>query len=224
MAAVSALASRLSQHPSLAWAAPLGYAIATVLTLVTAVLLITFPDIFWIWLPGIMGAFTSLTVVFALIMMRLFPRETQKEENRWPLIIKGLIIIGMIGLPVAVLCDVVNLPLSLFGFGLPVKFVPLLTAGISGLYLAASIGPTPKNLGATSPGSEEYLLDGYELTPRETEVAKLLLHGYSYKEIAERLEIAASTAKSHVLRVYEKTGASNKMELVRFTRNPPGHH
>ena len=114
----------------------------------------------------------------------------------------------------------------MFGFILPVKLVPLLTASLSAIYLAATLRPasaSPKSMFANPRVTEEFQLDGYELTPRERQVAELLLQGESYKEIAARLDIAVSTAKSHVLRVYEKPGASNKMELVRFTRPPPTH-
>ena len=58
----------------------------------------------------------------------------------------------------------------------------------------------------------------YQLTKREIEVAELLLRGMTYREIGGRLFISPATAKSHVLHVYQKTGASSKSALGRFIK------
>lgn len=54
------------------------------------------------------------------------------------------------------------------------------------------------------------------LSPREREVASLLLDGLTYQEIGERLFISLATVKTHVDRIYKKTGAGNKMELAKL--------
>ena len=56
----------------------------------------------------------------------------------------------------------------------------------------------------------------FGLTPRETETAQAVLDGLTYKDAAEKLNISPSTAKSHVLSVYQKTGTGNKIELLRL--------
>jgi DNA-binding CsgD family transcriptional regulator len=48
----------------------------------------------------------------------------------------------------------------------------------------------------------------------------MLVSGYTYRMIGERLGIAPATVKSHVLKVYEKTGAGNKVELLTFADRP----
>lgn len=48
------------------------------------------------------------------------------------------------------------------------------------------------------------------LSPREREVLDLLQEGHSVPEIAARLYISLSTAKTYVARLYEKLGASNR--------------
>lgn len=55
--------------------------------------------------------------------------------------------------------------------------------------------------------------EGAGLSPREREVAVLLAEGRSYKEIAAELGISLGTVKTHIARVYEKTGAGTKIEL-----------
>ncbi len=61
-------------------------------------------------------------------------------------------------------------------------------------------------------------LEGASLSAREREVFLLLARGKSYKAIAAELFIAESTAKSHALSVYQKTGASGRAELAPFAR------
>jgi DNA-binding NarL/FixJ family response regulator len=55
-----------------------------------------------------------------------------------------------------------------------------------------------------------------ELTQREREVLELLCSGGSYREIAGSLGVAEGTIQTHVKRIYDKLGASNKAEAVRI--------
>ena len=55
----------------------------------------------------------------------------------------------------------------------------------------------------------------YRLTPREQEVLKDIVDGLTYKELAERHHIAGSTAKKHILHIYQKLNVSSKAEIVR---------
>ncbi|WP_229884174.1 helix-turn-helix transcriptional regulator [Roseobacter sp. MH60115] len=54
----------------------------------------------------------------------------------------------------------------------------------------------------------------YVLTPRETEVAKLLAEGHQDKQIARDLDISLHTARRHVERVLSKTGCRNRTEAA----------
>ena len=51
------------------------------------------------------------------------------------------------------------------------------------------------------------------LTPREGEILHLILHGYSIKYIAEKLENSAETIKHHRKRIYSKLDVSSQSEL-----------
>ncbi|QWF70964.1 response regulator transcription factor [Methylomonas paludis] len=65
-----------------------------------------------------------------------------------------------------------------------------------------------------SPSSAEDSLS--KLTPREQEIAILLISGSTNKEIARHLGISPRTVENHRARVMEKTHAGNLIELARL--------
>src|SRR3954451_13991667 len=52
------------------------------------------------------------------------------------------------------------------------------------------------------------------LSPRELEVLELLVDGLAVGQIARRLFISESTAKSHVANIYQKLGVGNRAQAV----------
>lgn len=55
-----------------------------------------------------------------------------------------------------------------------------------------------------------------ELTPRELEVLKLIAAGRSNQEIADELVLSSATVKTHVNRIFYKTGARDRAQAVRY--------
>jgi DNA-binding NarL/FixJ family response regulator len=54
------------------------------------------------------------------------------------------------------------------------------------------------------------------LTPREAEVLKLIATGLSNVEIAEALVVSQATVKTHVNRIFYKTGSRDRAQAVRY--------
>ena len=55
-----------------------------------------------------------------------------------------------------------------------------------------------------------------DLTPRETEVLRLIAAGLSNLEIAERLVLSNATVKTHINRIFFKIGARDRAQAVRY--------
>jgi len=54
------------------------------------------------------------------------------------------------------------------------------------------------------------------LSPRETEVLRLLAQGHSYREAAEHLGVSVKTIETHRKRLVDKLGLKSRAELFRF--------
>ncbi|MBV8948138.1 MAG: response regulator transcription factor [Solirubrobacterales bacterium] len=72
----------------------------------------------------------------------------------------------------------------------------------------------PIPVGEPAPASASNLPD--ELTPREAEVLKLIALGLSNSEIADKLVLSNATVKTHINRIFYKTGARDRAQAVRY--------
>jgi DNA-binding NarL/FixJ family response regulator len=60
----------------------------------------------------------------------------------------------------------------------------------------------------------------FGLTRREIEIIRGVVAGYTNREIAERACISENTVKSHLMHIFNKSGASSRVELALFA----AHH
>jgi DNA-binding NarL/FixJ family response regulator len=65
---------------------------------------------------------------------------------------------------------------------------------------------------ALTSGDQE---DG-DLTPRESEVLRLIAAGRSNREIARALFVSEATVKTHVNRIFAKTGSRDRTQAMRY--------
>ncbi len=56
--------------------------------------------------------------------------------------------------------------------------------------------------------------DDHSLSARETELLQLLIRGYSYKMIADELQIALETVRTHIKRIYRKLQVNSATEAI----------
>lgn len=56
----------------------------------------------------------------------------------------------------------------------------------------------------------------FGVTPRELEITSAVVAGFSNKEIAKRFSLSADTVKHHLTNIFDKVGASNRLELALF--------
>lgn len=76
--------------------------------------------------------------------------------------------------------------------------------------IARQVLQTFSSLNTTSATTSE----NENLTLREKEVLRQLVNGQSYKMVAEDLNIAVDTVRSHIRRIYEKLQVNSKSEAV----------
>jgi len=89
------------------------------------------------------------------------------------------------------------------------------------LLSAAVRAPAPAPAGPTAAAADD------DLTPREAEVLRLIAAGQSNREIARALFVSEATVKTHVNRIFAKTGSRDRGQAVHYayTRgyaSPPG--
>ncbi len=65
-----------------------------------------------------------------------------------------------------------------------------------------------------APGDLLEIPEQYGLTPREAEVARLMVRGHAAREIAHLLQVSPHTVKDHVQRVRQKMGVRSRRELM----------
>ena len=75
------------------------------------------------------------------------------------------------------------------------------------LLLAAARAPAPQ------PDQDH---DPDELTPRESDVLRLIAEGRSNREIARALYVSEATVKTHVNRIFAKTGSRDRTQAIRY--------
>ena len=104
------------------------------------------------------------------------------------------------------------------------------TKTIAGDELAAAIQRVADGDAVFSPRLAGFVLDAFagspetpeidpeldQLTTREREVLRLIARGYTYKELARRLEISVKTVETHVSAVLRKLQLSSRHELTRW--------
>lgn len=105
-----------------------------------------------------------------------------------------------------ILSDAVVLLIVVWFFGRQAEM-----SGPAAVYADGTDQPLQQGMAA----SELMIPESLGLTPREEEIAELILQRQTYREIAEQLTISEHTVKRHVHNIYEKAGVSRRDELIK---------
>jgi DNA-binding CsgD family transcriptional regulator len=68
---------------------------------------------------------------------------------------------------------------------------------------------------------EDQLVKFYGFTPTEAKLARLISNGYRLEEASKRMGIGYQTARTHLKRIFSKTGVDRQSELVRLLLTGP---
>ena len=72
-----------------------------------------------------------------------------------------------------------------------------------------------------TPASTDALMQAYTLTRKEAMLAARLSEGQSVKQASEELAITYETARTHLRRIFSKTGTSRQAELILLIARHP---
>jgi DNA-binding NarL/FixJ family response regulator len=88
------------------------------------------------------------------------------------------------------------------------------------LLSAATRSPAPAAAPApgrgTAPPPDQAPPGAEDLTPREVDVLRLIAAGQSNREIARTLFVSEATVKTHVNRIFAKTGSRDRAQAIRY--------
>jgi DNA-binding CsgD family transcriptional regulator len=111
-----------------------------------------------------------------------------------------------------------------FAYVLPLRFGGVRgriePRAVAAIFLASAGGPNVAPLQAWA--------SAFGLTAAEVRVLELLIEGLNIVEVADKLDVAATTARTHLARLMRKTGSARQADLVRLAlqlaaplRQPP---
>lgn len=139
-------------------------------------------------------------------------------KKRIVLFILGFVYIGLFTLLLLLLMRISLLGVTASGWSalVGVTVVGIPWAVVLKLYIRLKESAEPKensHISVESHAAFESVMQGYDLTNREAEVAWLLYRGFTNRQIGEELFIAETTVKKHVSHIYEKMQVSGRKEF-----------
>ena len=69
---------------------------------------------------------------------------------------------------------------------------------------------------APKTGTDPPASQNFTLTDRERDIVKVIVAGYTNREIARTFALSEDTVKHHLTNIFDKTGAANRLELALF--------
>jgi DNA-binding CsgD family transcriptional regulator len=203
-----------------------GFAIASGLIAIAfgAFFLFPFPLTVYTGMYALIYADLSLALLYFSLSSMIFRRRTPPSTaihhyNHALTILRGLTIAL---LPALFVVDFIGWMIPALAAIIPedLSILPAFYVVMSLIMLVGSINeilePVPP---PEMPLLDETLLRRFNLSRREAEIMLLALQFLSYKEIGEELFISVGTVRTHLIHIYQKTGARNRLELSRIVHH-----
>ncbi len=147
---------------------------------------------------------------FLCPVLAVFARLRRIRDRRLAQAAFWFAVVGAVMIPAAIAEDYF---LSAGGSDL-VIVLPLWFLAFNGLVLFFGLKAWLKR-GFAQPGGAAGQSLG--LTAREQEIIGLVLEGFTNRRIGEKLFISPATVRNHLHNIFEKTGAVNRVELIRMS-------
>ena len=101
------------------------------------------------------------------------------------------------------------------------RFFPIFYAGFSLLFTLHFMNKYFRQDPVSIP--QDRIFEEHGISPREEEIVRLILRGFSNQKIGKTLFISLNTVKSHVRSIFMKFNVKSRFELIslfRDTQNP----
>lgn len=178
--------------------------------LLIIVIVTPFLNVYRDYIEALVLAFLAVTVLGSMILIRKTKPEKRilhRESSE-----RNIALFILILIPLAITFEIfgvkfLNLESSKISITPPIIFIVLAISKMLDDINRLSLFKHSNTI-------ESQNVQNYNLTPREREIAELLIKGSSYAAIGEELFIALPTVKSHVSNIYRKVQVKNKIELL----------
>ncbi len=99
-----------------------------------------------------------------------------------------------------------------------------LAANIPGIFILRGTLQRAPSAGGLAPSADHWrrIVEHFGLSPREAEIAGLVLSGKSNRDIAAQIHISPETVKKHIYNIYQKTGVKNRLQLMNLRLHNSG--
>ncbi len=158
--------------------------------------------------------YLSVAATMALFGTVLLTSYSESDSKSYKTLLKGLGICCVGFVPLGLLEYLFATVLN-FSYH-PLSLEYLLYLGINCTIIIASIQALAKEPKSGSAFGElsDQALARFSLTNREQEMARLIAQSLTNKEIAAKLGISEATVRTHIYNLFQKVGASNRIELL----------
>ena len=169
------------------------------------------------WILNSAGLAATLACAFAVAGWGM----TRAEDQGSPALVRRVTAASVVAVPLLILqviCRAIGLaPASLRQFPLVQTMLYLAVTGLVLSHLVRYLFEPALPPGFRLP---EEVASRYGISPRELEIITMLVQGYTNKVIGEKLFISTTTVKNHIYHIYQKTGVTNKIQLINLINSP----